>query len=398
MEILNIALSNIRRRPARTAAIFLGIAALAGLLVSLSLIHSSVNNSIETGGMRLGADAMAVPADWQDATMGVLLSGGPTEFYMDGEVEDIIRAVKGVRDTSVQLFVISAPLSCCTVSDTMLVGIEPDTDFTISPWLRNSLGRHLSDDEVIVGRNILAEPGGRIKFYGREFLIAGKLDPTGMNYIDSSVFVPMRGVRDMISGSAQKALKSLDIGEDKISAVMMRFESGAKPEEAALRIEHAVPGVRVVLSSAVLRSARENLAMPLKAMSIAVAIQWAVSLLLIGVLYSLSISERERDVGILRASGARPKDIFKLFLYEILILSGAGGISGIIAGVAFVWSFENLLRISFKVPFLYPCLSDIAGISFFALALSLLTGVLATIRPIMRITRKSPYNAMRAEG
>ncbi|NIT04063.1 FtsX-like permease family protein [Candidatus Saccharibacteria bacterium] len=398
MEILNIALANLRRKPARTAVIFFGIAALAGLLVSLSLIYSSVNNSIKIGGSRLGADAMAVPGEWEDETMGVLLSGGPTEFYMDGNVEDKIRAVKGVRDTSVQLFVISAPLSCCTVSDTMLVGVEPDTDFTISPWLRNSLGRHLSDGEVIVGRNILAEPGGKIKFYGREFLIAGKLDPTGMKYIDSSVFVPMRGVRDMISGSSQKALKTLNIGDDKISSVMMRFESDAKPEEVALRIEHAVPGVEVVLSSAVLRSAKENLAMPLKAISVAVAIQWAVSLLLIGVLYSLSISERERDVGILRASGARPRDIFKLFIYEILILSGAGGIAGIIAGVAFVWSFENLLRIAFKVPFLYPGLNDIAGISLFALGLSLLTGVLATIRPILRITRKPPYIAMRAEG
>jgi putative ABC transport system permease protein len=398
MDILHIAVANLKRKPARTVAIFLGLCALTAMLVALSLIHYSVNNAVEKGGSRLGADAMVVPEDWEDETMGVLLSGGPTEFYMKSDVRNEVERISGVVGTAAQLFVISAPLSCCTVSDTMLVGFDPERDFTISPWLRDRLGKELTDDEIIVGHNILAEPGGRMKFYGREFLIAGKLEPTGMKYIDSSVFVPMTGVRDMISGSSERALKTLKIGTDEISALMIKLSPDATPEETALRIENAIPDVKVILSSEVLRSARENLAMPLKVMVVAVAIQWAVSLFLIGVLYSMSVAEREREVGILRAAGARESDVFRMFLYEVLIVSGAGGIAGVVLGLAFVASFQNLLRVAFNVPFLLPGPAWIAAISAVALLLALVTSVVAAIRPIRRISRKSPYFAMRVGG
>lgn len=398
MDIFHIAISNLRRKPVRTAAIFLGIAALTGMLVALSLMYRAVNNAIELGGARLGADAMVVPRMWEDETRGILLSGGPTEFYMDAGIEEKIMSAEGVEATAAQLFVVSAPLSCCTVSDTMLVGFDPRRDFTISPWLKRKVGKKLSDGEVIVGRNILAEPGGRLKFYGHEFLIAGKLEPTGMKYIDSSVFIPMQGVRAMISDSPEKALKTLKVNESEISAVLLKLKGDANPEEVALKIEYALPEVKVVLSSEVLRSARENLNVPLKGIVTAVAIQWAVSIFLIGVLYSLSVSERQREVGILRATGAKARDIIRLFLYEILMVSGAGGIAGIVCAVVFVMTFENLLRVAFNVPFLIPPPHEVAGIALLAFFLAIVSGLLATFYPIMKASRKSPHYAMRVEG
>lgn len=398
MDILHISIANLRRKPTRTAAIALGLCALTAMLVALSLVHFSVNNAIDIGGDRLGADAMVVPDGSRDETVVVLLSGGPTEFYMDAAFEEQIRGVEGVESTTSQLFVISAPLSCCTVSDTMLVGINPESDFTISPWLRDSLEKEMSDDEIIVGTNILAEPGGRMKFYGSEFLIVGKLEPTGMKYIDSSVFVPMQGVREMISASGEKALKTLDVGSDEVSAVMVRLKQGASPEGTVLRIEHALPDVQVLLSSEVLRSARKNLEVPFKAMAVAVGIQWAVSLFLIGVLYSISISEREKEIGVLRATGARSYDVIKMFMYEVLIVSGLAGLAGIMLGLTFVVSFQNLLRAAFNVPFLLPEPASMAAISFIALLLALATSAVASVRPIRRIAGSPPYDAMRIGG
>ena len=103
MDIFHVAISNLRRKPVRTAAIFLGIAALTGMLVALSLMYRAVNNSIELGGARLGADAMVVPRMWEDETRGILLSGGPTEFYMDAGIEEKIRSAEGGEATAAQL-------------------------------------------------------------------------------------------------------------------------------------------------------------------------------------------------------------------------------------------------------------------------------------------------------
>jgi putative ABC transport system permease protein len=398
LSAFKIAVKNLKQKPVRTVAILLGIAALSGMLFALTIIYLSVNNSIEKGRARLGADALVVPQGWQEDTKGILLSGGPSAFYMKADVEEKLRNIKGVAATASQLFVISAPLSCCTVSDTMLIGFDPEKDFTISPWLRETLKKKLSDNEVIIGTNILAEPGGRIKFYGKEFLIAGKLEPTGMKFIDSSVFIPMNGVRQMIAGSEENALKTLRIKPDEISAVLLRFDQDVRHEEVALRIEYALPELKVVLASDVLRTARHNLAVPVKSTVAAGVIQWIVSLIMIGVLYSLSVDERTKEIGLLRAMGAKRKDILGIFINEVFLLSSAGGIAGIVCGIVFILSFQNMLRVFFNVPFLFPSLAYVLLLMLAVLAFALASGLVATSYPIVRASGISPYEAIRKSG
>jgi hypothetical protein len=86
--------------------------------------------------------------------------------------------------------------------------------------------------------------------------------------------------------------------------------------------------------------------------------------------------------------------VFKLFIYEVLLISGAGGAAGIVAGLAFVMSFQSLIKLTLNVPFLLPGPGGIALVSALALLLSLSTSVIATLRPILRISRKSPFSAM----
>lgn len=363
--------------------------ALAGTLFTLTVIYMSVGNSIERARARLGADAVVVPVGARQETEGILLSGVPSEFYMDAEVADRLKEIEGVSGTASQLFIVSAQLSCCTVSDTMLIGFDPEKDFTISPWLRESLEKKLSDDEVIAGTNILAGLGGRIKFYGEEFRIAGKLEPTGMRFIDSSVFIPIKGARRMVSGSEEKALRTLKIGTDEISAVLLRFEEGISFEETAIRIEHSLPQVKVVLSNDVLRTARRNLAVPIKSVFAAGAIQWAVSLLMVGVIYSLSLGERKREIGLLRAMGAKRRDVRSIFFYEILLVSGGGGLAGITLGIVFTLSFQDLIKVFFGVPFLLLPSVQLFLLAAVALLLVTASGFLVTFYPIVRESGKS---------
>ncbi|MDP2167099.1 MAG: FtsX-like permease family protein [Thermodesulfovibrionales bacterium] len=394
LSIFSIASRNLLRRPARTASMFFGMAAVSGTLFALTVIYLSVGNSIEAGRKRLGADAMAVPLKWKDDTTGILLSGTPSAFYMEGGIREKIAAVEGVAETAAQLFIVSAPLACCTVSDTMLIGFDPEHDFTISPWLRERLRKPLSDGEVIAGSDILAEPGGRMQFYGREFLMAGKLEPTGMRFIDSSVFIPMEGARRMIAESGRKARKTLDINTGDVSSVLIRFAEGANHEETALRIEYAAPEVKVMLSNDILRAARRNLAMPLKSVLAAGIIHWLSSLFMIGVIYSMSVAERRREIGLLKALGAKNRDVRNLFLYEVLLITGGGVVSGIACGTVFVLGFQNLIRVFFNVPFLLPSLPVAALMAAAVLFLTLASGLAVAFYPALKISSKSPHDVI----
>jgi len=369
---------------------FVGLSALAFTAFTISAIHLSVGNAIEAGSDRLGADAMVLPVEAGDDGIGILLTAGPTGFYMDSSVRDSLLEMEEVQSASAQLFIVSAPLSCCTVSDTVLVGFEPENDFTITPWLGERLEGSLSPDEVVAGGNILPEPGGRLRFYGEEFLVAGKLDPTGIAYIDSSVFIPMEGARRMIEGSAERAERALDIGPTKISAVMVRFREGVGQDEAAVKLQYRLPASKVILASEVLRSARQGLLVPMKSVLAAAVVQWVVGLVMVGALYALSISARRREIGLMRAMGAGRGHLIRLFLYEVLLLSAAAGAAGVTLGAGVLIIFKDLLKAFLSLPFLLPSVEALAEISGMVMFFTVSSASSATLYPIWKTSGQSP--------
>jgi putative ABC transport system permease protein len=391
-------LKNLGRRPARTAAILTGLAAVSAVVFVLSAVYSSGTESIKKGLERLGADAMLVSAEVADRTGDVLLSGAPAPFYMDASVAETVRGAEGVEAAASQLFIVSANLACCSVSDTVLIGFEPERDFTVTPWLRERLDRGLDADEIIIGSNVLQEPGGKAQFYGKLFVVAGKLDRTGVGFIDSSVFIPMESAREMIDESGERAETALDIRPDEISAVMIRFEDGVPQEKAALMLEYMLPGHGVVLAADAMRTARREMAAPLKAALAAGLLQWAASLVMIGALYGLSISERKRELGLMRAMGAKRRDLLRLFLSETFVISLAGGLLGIVCGTLFVTGLKEMLSSFFGLPFETPSAFRLLAFASVTMLFSLATAFGATVYPILRSARRFPSEAISGGG
>lgn len=390
LSLFSLSLKNLRRRAGVSLAIFACMAVLSGTLLTVSVFYVSVDNAIRKGSARLGADAVAVPAASEGLAREILITGAPSEFYMNSEAKRRILSEPGVEAASGQLFIVSAPLACCTVSDTVLIGFDPESDFTVTPWLKETLGKRLSDEEVIAGADILAGLGGRLKFYGHEFRVAGKLQPTGMRLIDSAVFVPMEGARRMIAESGEHAMRLLEVGPEEISAVLIKFKEGAGREETAIRLEQSMPGIKIILSSDVLREARENITLPLKAVLAAGVLQWASSLLLIGIIHHLSLAQRRGETAILRALGASKSDVLRLYLDEIIAISASGSASGLLLGAFLSAGFKDFVRAFFGVPFLLPPPSDILLISSAVFALTLLSALASTFYSTLQGIRPSP--------
>ncbi len=101
-----------------------------------------------------------------------------------------------------------------------------------------------------------------------------------------------------------------------------------------------------------------------------------------------SVTERTREIGIRRALGAKRKDIVVQFLIETVILSGTGGVIGVLLGVAipfFVTYFAGMITI---VTLWSPII---------AFSISALVGVVFGIYPALRAADMDPVEALRHE-
>jgi len=101
-----------------------------------------------------------------------------------------------------------------------------------------------------------------------------------------------------------------------------------------------------------------------------------------------SVTERTREIGVRRAIGAKRRHIVGQFLTETITLATAGGVLGILAGLAGIefvrWWRGWTLHFSWEV-------------ALIALAVSFVVGVLSGLFPAWRASRLDPIQALRYE-
>ncbi len=392
-----IARKNIRRKFFRSMAIVIAVTVVAATLFSVTTVMDSVETSIKKGTARLGADIMVVPQEAEAKAKTALLAGEPSTFYMDRSIEEKVRKVEGVKSVASQIFLQTAKYKCCDVSDMLLIGFDPEHDFTIMPWLSRELSRPLGTGEIIMGRGLTAyDIGSKITFYGKDFEVVGMLEETGMKFIDNSVFMPFEALEKLAEESRhKKGVKAADLPLNKVSTILVQVEPEISPARVAIFIEHDIPGVKAIVSEEVISSVRKQLFILLRSILSISLILWIMALLLIGVVFSMIVNERQREIGLLRAMGARKGNIFRLIMTEASILSIAGGITGVAIGGAFLYAFKGFIRSSLNIPYLWPSAFEMSILVLFCLFLSFITGVAAALYPAIKSMRMEPYEAIR---
>ena len=103
---------------------------------------------------------------------------------------------------------------------------------------------------------------------------------------------------------------------------------------------------------------------------------------------TVSVSERTREIGIRKAIGARTTDILLQFLIEAVVLSGLGGIIGILFGIGAGTLVKTLTSM------VYVTQNDMVLMSF---TFSLVVGVVFGIAPARRAAKLNPIEALRSE-
>lgn len=107
----------------------------------------------------------------------------------------------------------------------------------------------------------------------------------------------------------------------------------------------------------------------------------------------VSVVQKRREIGILRAMGATQGQVLRIFLLQGAIVGALGSILGVLLAVLFVWAFTTLVRGSDGLPLFIITLSP--GLALRIAALATLCGVLAAVAPARRAAALDPAQAIR---
>jgi len=396
MNLTRLALRNIAGSAFRSWVVAICAFLVAGFAIAILLILRGTENSLHLAIDRLGADIIVVPEGTATKVETALLMGNPTQVWMPRSNLEKVSAIQGVVAASPQLYLSTLNnASCCTVASMFLVAYDPETDFTIEPWLNRTIGRGLNLGEAVGGTHVFVPEGEQnIKIYGYFVTLKANIEPTGTG-LDQSMFITFDTARDIARLSTKLAEKPLIIPENSISAVLVRLEPGADPMTVSADIIRQVPGVTPITSPNMFQAYRQQMNGLLASVLMVLGITLILSGLLIGLVFSMAANERRRELGVLRAMGATRNFVLRSLLLEASLLALEGGLAGISFAVLVIFLFRDLIMRSFGFPFLLPNPGLLLVEILVGLALALASVIIAAMVPAYRISHLEPALAMR---
>jgi len=238
------------------------------------------------------------------------------------------------------------------------------------------------DKEVRVGNKVLIQ--------GEKFEVVGLLDKQGSFIYDNIVMLNEKDMQDLFSyGDTVDIIAVLPRDKNNLE--------GTKEDiEKLLRERRDVDFGKEDFEVSTPESSLDQVNGILNGVKIFIAIVASISILIgaIGIINTMttSVLERRKEIGIMKAIGARNENIFFQFFIESSLLGLMGGIAGALFGTALGF-LGTLVINSFIGTDVRPAISF--SLIFFSLLGSFLLGGLAGISPAMKAAREDPVEALR---
>ena len=243
--------------------------------------------------------------------------------------------------------------------------------------------------EMVLGITVAQElfgsesPLGRVVRLGEwRFRVVGVLEPRGRSLgfdFDDLVFIPVRTSLRVFNRSS-------------LFRVLVELPSEADLEEAKeavielLAERHRAEDVTVITQDAVISTLDSILGV----LTLALTAIASVSLTVAGVgimnVMLVAVSERRREIGLLKALGATTRQILGVFIAEASVLSTLGGVVGLAVGSTAVAVF---VRIYPTFPAVTPTWAIVASLS-----MSVVVGIFFGVVPARRAARLDPVEAL----
>ena len=397
MRNAHLAIKNLLRRQGRTAALVLLTAFLALSVFGGSVVVRSLESGLESLQARLGADIIVLPGsarskvDFQE----LLLQGTAGAFYMSADSVDGILEVEGVERAAPQTFLASLKADCCAVK-VQVIGIDPEADFTVRPWIEQSYARELGDMDLAVGCRVTANVGESLKLYDQNCHVVAKLAETGTG-LDTAVYCDMETMRKLLVAAELKGVshKLSSDDPDVISAVYVKVADGCDPEAVAARINSHVRKVQAVRARSMFTGAADSLAGVSRTVALLAGAVWVLAFTILLIAFAMMIGERRREFAVLRLLGASRQGLGRLILAETSLCSLAGGLLGVGVAALVVFPFTALIETRLKLPYLTPDGITVLLLAAGTVAGTVAVGALASAWAARRLSHADPGTTLR---
>ncbi|HMT06263.1 MAG: ABC transporter permease [Solirubrobacterales bacterium] len=372
-----LARENSQRNPARTAitaaALMIGLALVSFVTVFASGLSSSVNKVVD--------DSLPGEITLQ-GTGGVLPF--PAGAIKAVQQVDGVEAASGVRYVSVKVDGKTAPISSVDPADIVKV-------YTVE-WKEGSNTdlTGLTDDEIVIGDKLADDVGAGVgdtvtlvsqKGQEFDFRVRAVMKTDSIELAGQGIVTQTAMERDFKVQSNAVGLVKLDPGAS--------LESTQSAVETALK--EPFPTVDVLNQGELKEQQKSQINGLLAMIYVLLALAVVVSLVGIVVTLILSIFERTRELGMLRAIGMSRRQIKRMVRYEAVITAVIGAVSGLVVGVIFAFLIGiPLSGDGFELS--YP-----VGTLVVILILTALAGVLAAIYPARKAAKLDVLEAVSYE-
>ena len=396
MKSFSLVIRNLIRKPGRTTALalltaFLALAVFAGTVIVLSL-----RSGLYSLQDRLGADIILVPSEAQSKVsfQNMFLQGTTGAFYMDASVQDKAMEVEGVEKAAPQTFLASLKADCCSVK-IQVIGIDPELDFTVQPWISRSLTRKLGDMDVAVGCKVEAEVGEIIRIYDQRCLVVAKLEATGTG-LDTAVYCNMNTMNVLLSAAEEKGVSHKIASDDQvISAVYVKVREGCDIDTVNSRLNGHLRKVTAVRTRSMITGVSDSLAGVIRTVTILITAIWALSFVILLLAFTLIIRERIREFAVLRLLGASRGMLSRIVLLESSMCGLLGGLLGVALAAVLLFPFAGLIESALNLPYLMPEMGTVLLLAAGTVFLSVIVAALSSAFAAYRLSRTDPGTALR---
>ncbi len=435
-DVFSYSFSAIKLRKLRagltTLGVVIGIAAIVALLSITQGLQNTITMQLEKGlatdtlivspgrGLFGGGAGMGGGFGGGDSGFKLLINDTATINWASPEVEASVAVIQRAVyvQSGDQLFAINvmgvdfakyADLYSSTfVADSGTINLNPENDAVVigkrlsDPWKNGTLLFNVNDDVEIIWANATARPPKNETYTGHVTAVLKEIGGFGFGGpSDTGVYIPISQAQSFF-------------GTDECSTIIVKLKNSDKVtiDSVSEAITDAFNGEVSVISSTAVLNILSSVFSVIQLFLVGIA---AISLLVAGIgimnIMIVSLIERTREIGILKALGMKSRTVLFIFLSESVIIGLIGGVIGIALG----WGLANVVAIVFSGggPFqgiggnqaatrieaggmtIVPVLTPTVFIG--ALAFGIGVSVIFALYPAWRASKLKPVEALRYE-
>ena len=363
----NLIRSNIRQRPVRTLVSVAGIALGVSLIMLFTGLARGMSNDLQRRGSNLRAEIIFTrPGSMQLTSSTANLS---TKYA------ELLKGIEGVED--------ALPVIVNVLQSNRGFGLERIEGVDWEPFSRIN-GIHLvagrapqGNYEVVIdetkARNNNLSVGSELKLIGdKPYQVVGIYSPEST----ARIKMPLAAMQEAFEA------------RDKATYIMVKVRNGSDRGEVAQRIAEQLPGNKIQFTEDVFTSIEQSIPYLPVFLRVLVGLAAVVSALVVMLAMYTTITERTREIGILKALGASRGYIIGLIEKEALLIS----VIGLVAGFVLSFLAGYLIKHFYGLPFEFTWSWGLT-----AAAIGLLGGAIGALYPAVRASNLDAVSALAYE-